>query len=361
MNYGHTARGTQAKLMAFPPLLLLCCADFTRCTSTGRKCDGYAQDLIVDVPANTQKSRPLSRNITPTLSGSSDGLHYLEFYHYCAGPLLSSKFDNGFWSRTALQMAHSESAIRHALVALGYLHQTEPGNLKHARSVFTSGYQNRTFLFHYNTAVRSLIDRMNEPSYVPEVGLVTCLLFVCIEFIRGNYHAAFAHLKGGLKIISEWQNERLKGLLGDSPCPQTLLEVRNGFLGPTTEIEDNLLPMFNRTLTSALLYGVDVQQIFEFPRPIPRRFHEHPFTSISEAQTSNLDLRNPTILFLRAMAKKLILREPITNEDIRMQMHLLECHHAWFQALKMLEKELSTEDKTKASSLKVACMYQSMN
>lgn len=333
----------------------------TRCTSAGRKCDGYAQDLIINFRKKTRASPYVSRSIAPTLTGSSESLQYLEFYHYCAGPLLSSNFDNGFWSRTALQMAQTESAVRHALVTLGYLHRTEPGDLKHARSVFTSGYQNKILLYHYNTAVRSLIDRINDPSYMPEVGLVTCLLFVCVEFIRGNYHAAFAHLNGGLKIVSEWQQERLRNLIGDSSCPQTLLEVRNGFLGPTTEIEDNLLPMFNRTITSALLYGVDVQQIFEFPKPIPRRFHEHPFSSISEAQALSLNLRNPTILFLRAMAKKLILREPITNDEIQRQMHLLECHHAWLQALQMLEKDLSNEDKIKASSLKVACKFQVTN
>ncbi|KAF2467052.1 uncharacterized protein BDR25DRAFT_336206 [Lindgomyces ingoldianus] len=291
----------------------------------------------------------------PMLSGSSDGVRYLEFYHHCAGPTLSSKFDNEFWSRIAIQMAQSESAVRHALIALGYLYKTEPGNLKHARSGFAADHQRRTLIFHYNKAVRCLIYRMADSSYVPEVGLVTCILFICIEFLRGNYHTAFIHLNSGLKIISEWQQGRLNSSLVSPLSSQSSLAISREFSGPTTMIEDSLIPMFTRAIASALLYGVRIEQIFEIPCPRPQSFPERPFTTILEAQSSIHELRNPTILFARTMAQKLIRRKLITAEDLQHQTHLLECHHAWIRALQILEHEgsLSKEDKVVASSLKV--------
>lgn len=134
-------------------------------------------------------------------SWSKEGLPYLDFYYHCAVRTLSNRFDNGFWSRTALQMAHSEPSIHHALIALGYLVKTEPGNLKHAHSRL---HHPDKALYHYHgKAVTLLAKRMTEQSFTVEVGLVACLIFVCIEFMRGNFRTAFTHLHSGLKIVSE--------------------------------------------------------------------------------------------------------------------------------------------------------------
>jgi hypothetical protein len=163
-----------------------------RCTSTGRQCDGYSvpvEDYQVQVWTSNQ-SGTLQKTVS-TYSAFGNGIHYLEFYHHCVRQRLSSAFDNKFWSRITLQMAHSEPSVRHALIALGYLHSTETGSMRHARSRFAGHHESKTLLYHYNKSVRSLVDRINETAYSPEIGLVTCLLFVCMEYLRGNYHTAF--------------------------------------------------------------------------------------------------------------------------------------------------------------------------
>jgi len=123
---------------------------------------------------------------------------------------LSNRFDNGFWSRTVLQMARSEPSIRHALVALGYLAKTEPGNLKHAHAKLTQ--EDRILNLHYSKAVGSLVGRIAEQSCTIEVSLVACLLFVCIEFMRGNFMTAFTHLHSGLRILSELPSMQTHGM-----------------------------------------------------------------------------------------------------------------------------------------------------
>lgn len=330
--------------------------DPSRCTSTGRKCDGYAQDKVERPDARGLNQASLPRSTIPMFS-TGDNVHYLEFYHHCAGRTLSSKFDDGFWSRIVLQMAQSESTVRHALIALSYLYKSESGSMKHARWSLVAGSQRKTLFFHYNKAIKCLIDRMDEPSYTPEVGLVTCLLFICIEFLRANYHAAFTHLSSGLKIISEWQKGRMGGLSSSTKSPSLHLSpaTLRHFSGPASMIEDSLVPMFMRTITPALLFGVSIDQIVNIPIPRPQRCLEQPFATIHEAQSSNLELRNASILVFTNIARKLILREPITTADFGTQAQLLEGHHSWFRALQTLERSkcLSKEDRIVASMLKV--------
>lgn len=325
-------------------------AHWARCTHAGRECNGYAQDRRPQYQAVTQNHASISRYAAPSFSGFGDSIRYLEFYYHCAGPILSSKFDD-FWSQTALQMAQSEPAVCHALVALGHLQKTEPGSLKHARAGFAAGSQHGTHLSHYNKAVKCLVDRMAEPSYPPEIALVTCLLFVCIEFLKGNTITSFMHLNNGLKIISE----RFNGSFGPSTTPQPLSTIRRSTSSSTTMIEDHLLPLFIRATTSALICGVPVEKIIEIPYPRQMSLLERPFRAISEAQVYTHELRNPTLLFARTMAQKLILREPITTEDIQHQTLLLECHHAWLRAVRIFEsgRPLSKEDDVIVSSLKV--------
>jgi hypothetical protein len=246
----------------------------------------------MQVPISKAVTNP--RPIVSVLSGLGDSVRYLEFYHQCAVPSMSSRFDREFWSKISLQMAHSEPTVRHAVIALGYLSKTEPGNLKHARSGFQVLNGSRFFLYHYNEAVRNLIVRMAEPSYSPEIGLVNCLLFVCIEFLRANYCTAFTHMTNGLRLIGEWQkSQRVDSPFGDLACTAR----------PKNLIEEVLLPMFQRSMTSAQLYGCAVEEHFSIPFPTPENFIQLPF-SLDEAERSSRELRNASILFLRQTGMK---------------------------------------------------------
>ena len=101
---------------------LLQSTDVARCMSTGRKCEGYTSSggaFQVHIWSYSQTPGP--QNAISTLGDLGDSARFLEFYYHCARPALSTSFDKEFWSRIAIQMAHSEPAVRHALVALGSL------------------------------------------------------------------------------------------------------------------------------------------------------------------------------------------------------------------------------------------------
>jgi hypothetical protein len=305
----------------------------------------------VQVWSSSKASSPQSP--LSVLTGFGDSVRYLEFYHHCARPALSTHFDKDFWSRIVLLMAHTEPAVRHALVAIGYLCQTEPGDLKHARSKYIADTERRVVLTHYNKSVRCLVDRINETTYSPEVALVTCLLFVCIEFIQGNYHTGFTHMGNGFKIITDRQQKSRQS----SPSSSTSSSCQSvSSIGPTTLIEDKIVPIFTRGIASALLYGFRVQDYFEVPSPKPAIFLQQPFATLFEAQQACHELQNASVAHLGSMGRGWLGKEKPTIESCREQNSLLACHRIWYQRLKDFEEEnrLSAEEEIAVSALKIS-------
>lgn len=283
------------------------------------------------------------------VSGLGDNVIYLEFYYHCAGSALASNFDNMFWNGIVLQMSQSEPTVQNAVIALSYLIKTEPGNLKHARSVSKIDIR-RTALLHYNKAVRCLVDQISKPSYNIEVGLVTCLLFICIDFLRGDYLAAFAHFQSGLKIIAEGQH-----LQSALPSPSTSVQVKRRAEG-LRPLASNLVPIFIRAVGTGLLFGAPIDLLVARICPRPQNLQGQSFTSILEAEHAIYDLRNATIQWILMATRKITSGTQPTAEEMMDQAHLLRCHDSWFQALQALERDraLSDRDKVSASSLRVS-------
>jgi hypothetical protein len=315
-------------------------SDLDRCSSTGRTCDGYKQGTNSNYTEGLgvfSVSEPLRRFPTPQIAG--DSVQYLEFYHHCSGSTISSGYDKDFWSRTSFQIAQTELCVRHALIALAYLTKTESGSLKDARSRFVSGSKQMTLFSHYNKAVKLLVQRMSEASYSPEIGLVCCVLFICMEFLRGNYDTAFAHYDSGINIISAYRKSRR--LPSSTKTPGTSL------------IEETLIPIFIRLMGTAMYYGFRTEQALILISDI-EEIQSSVFDSVKDAQSSLHNLRNQIGLFVRDVGLKQFQSKPITREDLEHQEDFLEAHRVWFGALEKLESSttLSTQDAITAHILK---------
>jgi hypothetical protein len=271
-------------------------------------------------------------------------VRYLEFYHHCARPTLSTNFDNEFGSRITLQMVHSEPSVRQALIAIGCLCKTEPGDMKHARSKYIADTERRVVLTHYNKSVRCLVDRISEVTYSPEVALVACLLFICIEFIQGNYHTGFTHLRNDFKIITDRQQH----LCHSSPS-SSISDSSSSTLGfhSTTLIEEKLVPIFTRGTASALLYGMPVRNFLKVPFPDPLNFTRQPFGTIVEAQQTCHELWDACVAWMGNMGRSFLTKGLATIETSQEQSNLLACHDTWYQQLKAFEEHsvLSAEDQ----------------
>ncbi len=158
-----------------------------RCTSTGRKCDGYLRGhqgagglLRAAGPPNVIS--PLA--VTPSLHDLGSEQERRCFYFFCSRTIvrLSGFFVAGFWNRWVLQAFHHEPAIRHAVIALGSIHERfDSGDVSVLRSnqdTTRGGFA----LEQYNHAIRHLIEpAANGTRPAVDVCLISCILFACFE------------------------------------------------------------------------------------------------------------------------------------------------------------------------------------
>lgn len=113
-----------------------------------------------------------------------------------------------FWQSLILQVSHYDLAIRHAVVAFGSL-----GERLDINGVLTSenkeANQRHAFAcFHYDKALKELRKQLSSGiGKSVEFTLISCFLFICIEFLQGNDTGLLAHLRSGLKILQSVQNE----------------------------------------------------------------------------------------------------------------------------------------------------------
>ncbi|KAI9735177.1 MAG: hypothetical protein M1834_001767 [Cirrosporium novae-zelandiae] len=204
-----------------------------RCTSTGRKCDGYA--IIPDkrTRALTHVSRrERSNSSSPALSecscsiscpshteqtltnmftvsqGTPSERHALEFFQYYTVPAFSGYFESVFWKNLVLRVSSREPAIREAVIAFGALHRGYQYAGLANKSV-TKWRQEPSYLFalqHYGKAIHLLTLRMNEQSADSlQLALIFCALCLCFEVMHGSYVEALVHLISGLNLVQQRQ------------------------------------------------------------------------------------------------------------------------------------------------------------
>ncbi|KAK0101749.1 hypothetical protein ONS95_006901 [Cadophora gregata] len=190
-----------------------------RCSSTGRKCDGY---FYCGVPSSTTpRLLPPTNNTRDVTTTNSTidvcpSLNFLDsnleqrsfsFFHQNTIPQLSSIFGSPSWkqlNRLLLQAVYHEPAVRHAAVALGALHEQFELNSRPHLSQNEQSLNTQFAVQQYVKALGYLVSpakRRGKPA--ADVALITCILFVCFENLRGEYAMALSHINGGVKIIEE--------------------------------------------------------------------------------------------------------------------------------------------------------------
>ncbi|OAL39584.1 hypothetical protein AYO20_00981 [Fonsecaea nubica] len=184
-----------------------------RCTSTGRRCDGYVapRPLLFEIPQDKDERW---------------GFYY--FRDRTSKQLLSFA-NHDFWSRLVLQAGYFRGVVRHALVAIASYHESvdHPDKFRQLdRQCFA--------LLQYNKAIKSLFDAGSH-SHVEDI-LLASILFTFFENIRGVLSNALVHLNAGLRVLSEWQS---------SDGSETILKPSGGL------IEEHLAPILKHLQNTA--------------------------------------------------------------------------------------------------------------
>lgn len=191
----------------------------TRCTKTGRKCEGYKH--VINMKSGFSAAAASYRNSSflvvpqkprqpcalrsPSLSLSPDPMENRSFQYFQTHtlPRWTEFFDSELWSQKVLQLSHTEPAIKHGVLALSTMHErfecTSP-----ALSART-----RDFAFvQYMQAVKHSNDLLNarqQDGVNLEKVLMACIIFTCYENLAGNFKAANMHLQNGMRILNQYK------------------------------------------------------------------------------------------------------------------------------------------------------------
>lgn len=187
-----------------------------RCSTTGRKCDGYIQKESSSLPIKKEQQDQfswrtagsvlsLSRFNPSTWNGTIDELRGFDYFRVqTSGDLAYSL--NSSLEELVLQTSHHHQAIKHAAIALGSLGETIRINSSDERYAGKSVFYTRHDFAcaQYYRAIKLLQDDIGrrDKDFI-NVALISCFLFVVFEFLQGNDQSAVLHLRSGLNILRQ--------------------------------------------------------------------------------------------------------------------------------------------------------------
>ena len=180
-----------------------------RCTNILHRPRGRKQDAPV-----TRRMRRSSTAIIDTALGvrtdpvalpwSEDRAeqHALQFFVRHSAAQLAGYFDSPFWERMVLQAGRHEPAVKHAIAAVGALHEklltgaVTPGVSQDRRTRFA--------LEQCNKSIQHLTKPEGDKSPNLRLMLTTCVLFTCFEAMQGHCEQAIAHATQGYSLLQQY-------------------------------------------------------------------------------------------------------------------------------------------------------------
>jgi hypothetical protein len=182
-----------------------------KCSSTGRKCDGYVEPPPRKrrspgplVPREIQSPYPQNAILlyAPSIDIQGDFQERRSFHYFRSRNMsqLPGNFEPYFWDRMVLQFSHHDTVIRHSLVALSAIYEERELTTQAPNQIEPCGAYPS---MQYMRAVKQLTEAISSPRVDVRIVLVSCLIFVWIDLLRDNFLSAFKHLECGLKILDD--------------------------------------------------------------------------------------------------------------------------------------------------------------
>ncbi|KAF7715009.1 Fungal Zn(2)-Cys(6) binuclear cluster domain-containing protein [Penicillium ucsense] len=197
-----------------------------RCTSTGRQCD-------YDHSRSRQNQKPVSacqqipqRTISTTSSVVWRERRAFAYYYQNAASAVGGQLDLDFWRRFVPQICQKEPAVWDAIISISALFES-PEAISDAKE----NRNHQDALEWYARALSRVRQQIARGAVGIFVGLVSCVLFLCVEFLRGGVEEAMQLYGQGVQLILTLRAQRAFGLV------------------TTTEasfLDDTIIPMFIR-------------------------------------------------------------------------------------------------------------------
>ncbi|KAJ3547532.1 hypothetical protein NM208_g1463 [Fusarium decemcellulare] len=199
-----------------------------RCTKTGRKCDGYPTTESKGTPSPAQK-RALVSSSSPALSGplvlspgtltslNVDGYRALDYFQTKAAPELCGFFESDLWSTLVLQISRREACVRQMIVALGFLHESFHTAHTTSNSPSSALSLRQKAIGEYGLGIGLLNKHISTQGWANlEITLLSSILCVTFEWLRGDYAAAHTHLWSSMSVMTQWTDGKRSLVNGTS-------------------------------------------------------------------------------------------------------------------------------------------------
>ncbi|KAJ5175423.1 uncharacterized protein N7482_001300 [Penicillium canariense] len=211
-----------------------------RCVSTGRVCDGYG----IWGGGTPHANRALSIYCTPVPVVTREEQGSFDWFMEKARRKFTSLYSSDFWETLVFQASAQEPCVRHAVIALSAAHRFERGDSPWTVPA-TYGYDAARFtLQQYNKAISYLRVGTATNKHALRVALITCMLFVTLEYLRGQYSMGSAHLRHGIQLLT------------NISVPQPRSSMSPNILSPAEDFAHNaLIDSYARLAIQSAMFG----------------------------------------------------------------------------------------------------------
>lgn len=195
-----------------------------RCSTTGRKCDGYNIDITI-AGLTPNSSTELIQRISVHTPGSTEEKRGFDFFLRNTAAELSGYFDSSFWGKLILAASASKPYLRHAVIALGALHEDFSRKRLVPSSLLAQDQRTEFALSQYAKAVGALRRSLASEKEEPLTALMSCILFAVFDSLGGWFQSAMVHLQSGFRILRDMRKLSTKSHLVEENMVPFLLRL----------------------------------------------------------------------------------------------------------------------------------------
>ena len=261
---------------------------------------------------------------------------YFEWFKCRTATKLPGLFVLAFWDTLVFQASVDEPAVLHAALALGAVHKSEIllGNRLGSCDSFLNE-QERFMLQHYSKAISCLQPRCSARNRASvRVALVTCVMFICLELLRGHYQMAQTHLRNGIKLLSE---SRACSDVTGSHIPTIQLSC--------DPVDDHIAEALSSLHVRAALLNTAEQGSYLGPEPFETVLSRPTFSSFTQAKL-HLDRLLQTIFILNTQCHQSDLLDSPTSLStlLTRQQHILASLSSWLSTFTVSKPTLTARN-----------------
>jgi hypothetical protein len=158
-------------------------------------------DAIIDTaPGLHPKSTPLPCREDRQIQGS------IQFFIHHNAPQLARYLESPFWQQILLQSGIQLPAVKHAIAAIGALHE----RLLLGPDDQNSGNPRKCgfALEQCNQSIQHLVKPIDGTQPDTKLLLTTCILFTCFEAMQGRCEQAISHVKQGYALLDQYTTDQ---------------------------------------------------------------------------------------------------------------------------------------------------------